>query len=367
MAELLQPDITGNYLSGLRNAQAAQMQQQQAQRQQVVAQQQDTTFAQGQQDRAAADSARVLEVLGPMVRNAKPGDAAAFDQIKQTAIQLGVPAEKVNQYTVDQLPALQQAFAASAPGRAMTNEDRQTRLTDAQIKNYEAEAARNNALAANGGQPKAPQGYTWGPMGNLTPIPGGPADPQNKPMTDDQAKALGFANRLRDSGKILAGPDATNAETSYLTRGLAAIPLVGNAFAGENYQQADQATRDFINAQLRRESGAAIGQSEFDNAYRQYIPRPGDSKAVLQQKARARQQAYENMMLSTGGPRGQVLQQNNANAAGAPGQLGPAASPAGGGTPVALPPRGQEPQRGQLYNTSRGPAVYLGNGQFQAQ
>lgn len=357
MAELLQPNIAGNFLSQYAAAQDRQQRQQalqeQAQQQAVQEQRATTQWDQSQTDRA-------LGILGPMVAQLKPGDQAGFDQVKQMALRLGVAPEKVNGYTVNDLPQLQAAFAASAPGRAMTNETRQQNLTDAQIANLRAEAAKNNALAANGGQAKAPQGYAWGPMGNLVPIPGGPADPQNKPLTDDQSKALGFANRMQAADKILSGPDATGAETSYGANFAAGVPVIGNWLSGENYQQADQATRDFINAQLRRESGAAIGQSEFDNAYRQYIPRPGDSKAVLQQKANARAQAYKNMMLSTGGPRSAVMQQNAALPS-------IAASPASGGTPVDLPPRGQEPQRGQVYNTSRGPAVYIGNGQFQAQ
>lgn len=43
----------------------------------------------------------------------------------------------------------------------------------------------------------------------------------------------------------------------------------------------DQATRNMINAFLRRESGATISDEEFDNARQQYIPQPGDDEAVL--------------------------------------------------------------------------------------
>ena len=38
-----------------------------------------------------------------------------------------------------------------------------------------------------------------------------------------------------------------------------------------------QAERNFVNAVLRRESGAAISQAEFANAEQQYFPRAGDS------------------------------------------------------------------------------------------
>ncbi len=39
-------------------------------------------------------------------------------------------------------------------------------------------------------------------------------------------------------------------------------------------QAFDQAGRNFINAVLRQESGAVISDTEFDNAYKQYIPQP---------------------------------------------------------------------------------------------
>jgi hypothetical protein len=68
------------------------------------------------------------------------------------------------------------------------------------------------------------------------------------------------------------------------------MPVVGGALEplanksmSDNSQKAEQAQRDFVNAVLRRESGAAISESEFDNARRQYFPESGDSK----RKARA--------------------------------------------------------------------------------
>ena len=63
----------------------------------------------------------------------------------------------------------------------------------------------------------------------------------------------------------------------------------------------EQAKRDFINAQLRRESGAAISPTEFDSANKQYFPTPGDSAEVIQQKAANRRAAVE-AMGREGGP-----------------------------------------------------------------
>jgi hypothetical protein len=86
-----------------------------------------------------------------------------------------------------------------------------------------------------------------------------------------------------------------------------AIPIIGEA-AGDaagaltnwtqspKQQQVEQAKRDFVNAVLRRESGAAISMGEFKNADRQYFPQVGDSPAVIAQKAAARERVINGMM-----------------------------------------------------------------------
>lgn len=77
-------------------------------------------------------------------------------------------------------------------------------------------------------------------------------------------------------------------------------PNVENSFLSDNRQSADVAARNFIAATLRLESGAAIGQQEYDNQYRIFFPMPGDSEQTIQQKAVARQQAIKAMRLSAG-------------------------------------------------------------------
>ena len=67
------------------------------------------------------------------------------------------------------------------------------------------------------------------------------------------------------------------------------IPGVGNYLTSTDFQQANQAQRDFINAVLRRESGAVISESEFANAAQQYFPQPGDKPSVLEQKRKNRE------------------------------------------------------------------------------
>lgn len=114
-------------------------------------------------------------------------------------------------------------------------------------------------------------------------------------MTEDMRKASGFASRAGAADTIIADPDVAGAGQSLTNRGLAAVPVIGNKMVPEDYQKFDQAQRDFINAMLRRESGAAISQSEFDNAQKQYFPQPGDGPEVLKQKAENRRLAIQSL------------------------------------------------------------------------
>jgi hypothetical protein len=75
---------------------------------------------------------------------------------------------------------------------------------------------------------------------------------------------------------------------------------VGNYLAGNDFQKFDQAQRDFINAVLRRESGAVISDEEFANARLQYLPQPFEGPEILRQKAANRKIAIEGMRRSAG-------------------------------------------------------------------
>jgi hypothetical protein len=75
-----------------------------------------------------------------------------------------------------------------------------------------------------------------------------------------------------------------------------AAGYVANKALSTEGQQAEQSQRDFLNAVLRRESGAVISQPEFDNGKKQYFPQPGDDPKTIEQKARNRQIAVEGIL-----------------------------------------------------------------------
>ena len=117
---------------------------------------------------------------------------------------------------------------------------------------------------------------------------------------ENQAKAAGFADRMRTSNPIIEDPDKQKAGQSMSQKALDYIPLLGNYVVSDDYQSFNQAQRDFINAQLRRESGAVINPEEFANARLQYFPQPGDSEEVVLQKQRNRAEAVKAMERSAG-------------------------------------------------------------------
>lgn len=119
-----------------------------------------------------------------------------------------------------------------------------------------------------------------------------------KAPNKDELDAAGYADRLAEAEKVIGGLEDVGA--SRLQNLESSVPLVGNSLVSSDFQKFDQARRNFINAQLRRESGAVIGPSEFAEGNRQYFPQPGDSKEVLAQKRAARATAIANMARSAG-------------------------------------------------------------------
>ncbi|MBY6005372.1 hypothetical protein KUV62_15715 [Salipiger bermudensis] len=116
----------------------------------------------------------------------------------------------------------------------------------------------------------------------------------------EQGKNTGFYIRMQDSNEIL---DQFDSQGLDFWQGMAGnLPGgLGNFVRTPEYQKFDQARRDFINALLRRESGAVISVEEFANAEQQYFPVPGDSPDVMEQKRRNRINAIEGIKLGSGG------------------------------------------------------------------
>lgn len=103
------------------------------------------------------------------------------------------------------------------------------------------------------------------------------------------ADAVANMNKLLEGGYDPAGTEAA------VERG-----FVPEVFQSGDVKRMNQAERNFINAILRRESGAAISPSEFENAEKQYFIRAGDTEEVKQQKRQNRERVIEGLRLESG-------------------------------------------------------------------
>lgn len=129
-------------------------------------------------------------------------------------------------------------------------------------------------------------------------------------MTEQQSKDALFGSRMQESHKILTDLEGEGVSKTWASR----LPMIGEGYsqvmpsvlggASSKQQQYAQAQRDFINAVLRKESGAVIADSEFENAQKQYFPQIGDSDEVIAQKARNRELAIK-MIVGGAGAQGQ--------------------------------------------------------------
>lgn len=127
---------------------------------------------------------------------------------------------------------------------------------------------------------------------------GKPIGAKDKPLTEGQAKAYAFGSRMAAANEII---DRLQQEGTTKTvpgmSGNGAMGRVVTALAPEKQQLLEQAKRDWLNANLRRESGALIGESEFASGDRQYFPQPGDGPEVIKQKAANRKMAEQGVLV----------------------------------------------------------------------
>lgn len=131
-------------------------------------------------------------------------------------------------------------------------------------------------------------------QGNIRPVEGYRPKGGEKPLNENQSKALLFGTRMQEAGKVLDALEQAGTTTSIPgARAGYGVGATLNFFSSAQQQQLNQAKRDFLNAVLRRESGAVIADSEFANGDQQYFPQQGDSKEVIAQKKRNRELATE--------------------------------------------------------------------------
>lgn len=138
----------------------------------------------------------------------------------------------------------------------------------------------------------------------VTPTPGASypkPSGQGKPATGQQRKALNFFNRAKEALENVESLEDKVAQYGLVDQGrLAAGGTIGNFLKNDEQQKYRQAQRAFTEARLRKESGATIKDSEYDNDTRTYFAVPGDSKATIAQKAIARKAVLAGIAFESG-------------------------------------------------------------------
>jgi hypothetical protein len=139
--------------------------------------------------------------------------------------------------------------------------------------------------------------------GKATPITvGGKPLESGKPLNESEGKAVAFGIRMKEANSLLDSLSAKGTDMPAIGAGAqyGIGGIINAATASPAQQQVLQAKRNFITANLRKESGAVIGAEELDMEDQKYFPQLGDSEAVKAQKKKSRETAIRAMEIQAG-------------------------------------------------------------------
>lgn len=128
-------------------------------------------------------------------------------------------------------------------------------------------------------------------------------------LTEGQSKDAVYSTRAQGALEILDEYDAEL--TSVTQRAMDRDPTgIIRGRQSEDFQKAKQAGDEFLQAILRKDTGAAITEQEQTLYGQTYLPQPGDGEDVLAQKRLSRRRALEAM--KAGMPPQAILKQEQA-------------------------------------------------------
>lgn len=168
------------------------------------------------------------------------------------------------------------------------------------IKNkYNPPAPRDERLV----QVEGPDGRaTWVREGQAV---GKPAAQAARAVTGAERGVLAYYNRAKDAEATISAPDPSGRTLEDRVAKGGIGTQLGLQYAPNMLQTGDQqayrqAQRAFTEARLRKESGAAIPTSEYENDAKTYFAQPGDKPEIIEQKRRKRQTVLEGLKFSSG-------------------------------------------------------------------
>lgn len=269
----------------------------------------------------------VAQVLGGV------NDQTSYDQAKQWAVQNVGPDAVANlpQQYDPQLIAQKRTEALTAEQQLA---DQHKNVSDALQASQFAETQRHNqtdegntvrgqnmtAATEMRGQNYRAQDYDPKAglivnkvTGQATPVIGQNGQPVAAPsqnLTDSQGAATAFGARAQDSQRILQQLESGGVTNGgRIQQAVSGVPVIGTALGSavnalgvntDQQQSYQQAKQNFISANLRKESGAAISPEEFRTEEVKYFPQPGDGAEVIAQKARSRDLAIQGLLAEAG-------------------------------------------------------------------
>jgi hypothetical protein len=109
-------------------------------------------------------------------------------------------------------------------------------------------------------------------------------------LTEAQSKDVGFYTRGIEANKALLGLEGQLTDLGQSLTKLAPLGL-GNYARTPQFRQAKVAADQFLSAILRKDTGAAITNQEFELYGPMFLPIPGDDPGTIEQKRRMREVA----------------------------------------------------------------------------
>lgn len=176
-----------------------------------------------------------------------------------------------------------------------------TPYQQAQLGLAERTANRADAAAARAERGTPPAGYRWNADGTgVEPIPGSPLPDAASKANEGEKNAAGFYERMRAASAELSKIEQSGYDPTNLRDFATAGTTLGNYATSDLGQRYYQAKMNWVRANLRKESGAAIGIDEAKQEIRNYFPVPGDTPETIKQKARNRAVTEDAMLKAAG-------------------------------------------------------------------
>jgi hypothetical protein len=116
---------------------------------------------------------------------------------------------------------------------------------------------------------------------------------EEKNLTAEQSAALQFGTAMADSSKRLA---SLMEGEGYNPANLTAQLPVPDILKGQNRRRYQGIVTDFALALNRKTSGAAVSEQEYERVEKLFFPQPGDTPAVVRDKAERRQREINTIL-----------------------------------------------------------------------